>query len=125
MRRKESTLDCSIVASREEFVIRNSQNEQNGVDDIASGNLKYRIRRLDRCNRWDDTQGKTMFQRQDIEMQASRKEVSPDASLIVRISTSIGKNNDSDIITRLCKTSFVLEPWWFSHSSIACLQRRL
>lgn len=43
-------LVCSIFAWRKEFVIRNSQNKQNGVDDIASSTLKYRIRRLGRCN---------------------------------------------------------------------------
>lgn len=58
-------------------------------------------------------------------MHASQKEISLDANLIARISTSIGKNNNSDITTWLSRTSFVVEPWGISHSSMACLQRRL
>ena len=106
-------------------MIRRSQNVQNRVDDIASGASKYRIRRLARFNRWDNTQGKTMFRRVYVEMQTSRKEASLDARVIARISTSIGKNNDSDITTCLCKASSLMEHWGFSHSCMACLQRRL
>jgi hypothetical protein len=118
-------LNCSIFAWRKEFVIRNSQNKQNGVDNIASSSLKYRIEGLvdatDRMIRKE----RQRFEYKDIEMQASRKEVSLDASLIARISKSIGRNNNSDITTWLCRTSFVVEPWGGSHSSMACLQRRL
>jgi hypothetical protein len=39
----------------------------------ASGALKYRIRMLDGYKGWDDNARKTMFQRQDIEMQARER----------------------------------------------------
>ena len=58
-------------------------------------------------------------------MHASREEISLVANLIARISTSIGKNSNSDITTWLSRTSFVVEPWGFSHSSMVCLQRTL